>query len=160
MSLHHSRLAFRLAKSAHSGSNTVGPFSTNERWRAAARICLAGMSFPFPANVVLAPTLAAGAFASVMAFSSGIDAVPGVGRGDTVPAMLTPGEGVVPGGVMDGLRNMARSGGFERGNTVHAPVHFNPVIHALDSDGVDKVLTKHADKFRAHFQVALRKMNR
>ena len=41
------------------------------------------------------------AFAAVMAFEEG-GVVPGVGKGDTVPAMLTPGESMVPGGVMEG----------------------------------------------------------
>ena len=84
------------------------------------------------------------AFASVMAFAGGTDYVPGVTRGDTVPAMLTPGEGVVPGGVMDGLRTMARNGGLGggQGQTVH--VHVRPTYHvqALDGSGMSAVLEK------------------
>lgn len=131
--------------------------------KAARKFFLAGAQLPFPANIVAAPVLAAGAFATVMAFETGTDRVPGVGKGDTVPAMLTPGEGVVPGGVMDGLRNIARNGGFDANAGTHVHLHgvsFAPKIHALDADGVDKVLTKHADQFQKHFQSALRKMNR
>ena len=120
-----------------------------------------GMSMG-PAGIVLGPVFGAAAFAAVMAFEGGTDMVPGVGRGDTVPAMLTPGEGVVPGGVMDGLRNLVRSGGLENsGNHVHIHgVHFAPTVHALDSEGVDRVLDKHADKFQRHFEGTLRRMNR
>jgi hypothetical protein len=122
---------------------------------------LTGMKLPFPANIAAAPVLAAGAFAAVMAFEGGTDGVPGIGRSDVVPAMLTPGEGVVPGGVMDGLRNMARNGGFDQGNHMH--IHgltYAPNIQALDADGVDAVLDKHEGKFQQRFESALRKMNR
>jgi|GEM_PF-1795781 len=128
--------------------------------KAARKMFLAGMELPFPANIVAAPTLAAGAFAAVMAFAGGTDGVPGVGRGDVVPAMLTPGEGVVPGGVMDGLRNVARNGGFDRGPSVNIRAHFAPTVHALDAAGVDKVLTKHGEVFQKHINNAVRKANR
>jgi molecular chaperone GrpE (heat shock protein) len=129
--------------------------------KAARKFFLAGAQLPFPANIIAAPVLAAGAFATVMAFADGTDGVPGVGRGDTVPAMLTPGEGVVPGGVMDGLRAVARNGGFDGGGTtyqVHAPLHLH--VDALDASGVDKVLTKHQPIFQRHFETTLRKLNK
>lgn len=114
-----------------------------------------------PAAPALAPLLAAGAFASVMAFASGTDAVPGVGKGDTVPAMLTPGEGVVPGGVMDGLRKMANSGGFDgSGQTIH--VHVKPTYHlqALDGKGIDRTLKNHTNTLTKHFNQQVRRMNK
>lgn len=119
----------------------------------------AGMHFPFPANLAMAPALAAAHFASVMAFQEG-GIVPGVGRGDVVPAMLEPGEGVVPKGVMEGLSNMARSGGMGGGNHYH--VHTRVVLHAsaLDSGGMDKVLERHGDALQKHVQNAVRKFNR
>jgi hypothetical protein len=128
--------------------------------KAARDMFLAGAKFPFPANIVMAPALGAMAFASMMAFQDGTDSVPGMGKGDHIPAMLEPGEGVVPGGVMDGLRNMARSGNMGGGGhhyNVHAPIHFT--ASALDSDGMDKVLDKHSDKLQKHFEKTLRKMN-
>ncbi len=121
---------------------------------------LTGMKLPFPANIVAAPVLAAGAFAAVMAFEGGTDRVPGIGRGDVVPTMLTPGEGVVPGGVMDGLRGVARNGGFEGGPRNHVNMHVHMHASALDADGMDKVLEKHSDKLQRHFENTLRKMNR
>ena len=128
---------------------------------AARKAYLTGMALPPPANVIIAPILGAAAFAGVMAFAGGTDGVPGVGRGDVVPAMLTPGEGVVPGGVMDGLRKMAASGGMGGGGThYHAPIHYAPVVNAVDGDGVEKMLDNHGDKFQKHVETTLRKLNR
>ena len=121
----------------------------------------AGMKLPFPANLVAAPVLAAGAFASMMAFQDG-GVVPGtgVGRGDSVPAMLEPGEGVVPGGVMDGLSKMARSGDMAGGGT-HYHVTTQPTYHlqALDTAGMAKILDTHSATLSKHVSNELRKMN-
>jgi hypothetical protein len=119
-----------------------------------------GLQYGGPAAPVLAPVLAAGAFASVMAFEGGTDMVRGFGRGDTVPAMLTPGEGIVPGGVMDGLRNMARDGGFTQKPSM--TVHIRPTYHvqAIDGNGMSAALEKHSDTLQRHFEKTLRKMNR
>ena len=127
---------------------------------AARKMFIAGTHFPFPANIVMAPTLGAMAFASMMAYAGGTDSVPGVGRGDVTPAMLTPGEGVVPGGVMDGLRSMARSGGMGGGTHYHIAV--SPVYHlqAIDTTGVEKMLKTHTQEFSRHFHDEVRKMNR
>jgi len=129
---------------------------------AARKAYLAGMHFPFPANIVMGPALGALAFASVMAFNEGTDMVPGVGTGDTVPAMLTPGEGVVPGGVMDGLSEMARAGTLGAGGGTHVHVHFRPTYHVstIDGDGIRGVLKKHSQEFAQHVHGELRKMNR
>jgi hypothetical protein len=138
---------------------------TKERDAAAAarKAFNIGMSIGGPAGIVLGPVMGAAAFAAVMAFQGGTDAVPGVGTGDIVPAMLTPGEGVVPKGVMEGLSNLAKSGGLSGGPAhvthIHG-VHFAPTIHALDSDGVDTVLEKHQATFQKHFENVLRKQNR
>ncbi len=120
----------------------------------------AGMELPFPANIVAAPVMAAGMYAQVMAFQGGTDYVPGIGSGDVTPAMLTPGEGVVPGGVMDGLRRMANAGEMGSGHKFYMKVHYAPQVHAIDANGVDSMLDKHGDKFQRHFNNALRKMNR
>jgi hypothetical protein len=73
--------------------------------------------------------------------------------------MLESGEGVVPGGVMDGLRNMARSGNMGGGYHYHvsAPIHI--AASALDFEGMDRVLDKHGDKLQKHFEKTLRKMH-
>lgn len=135
---------------------------TREKQAAAAarQMFVAGTKFPFPANLVMPEVLAAGAFAGVMAYASGSDGVPGVGTGDTVPAMLTPGEGVVPGGVMDGLRNMARNGNMGGSSTTHIHLQYRPQIHAIDGPSVEKMLDKHGDTFAKKFHNTVRKMNR
>ena len=71
-----------------------------------------------------------------------------------------PGEGIVPGSVMDGLSQMARSGNMGGGQHFHvnAPIHLHASM--LDSDGMDKVLDKHAPKIQKHFETTLRKLNR
>jgi hypothetical protein len=127
---------------------------------AARKMFNAGADFPFPANVVMAPLLGAAAFASVMAFQSGTDMVPGIGKGDKVPAMLEPGEGAVPGGVMDNLRKMASSGTMGGGQHYHLHASFAPQIQAIDATGVDHMLDKHGDKFYKHVSNELRKMNK
>jgi Skp family chaperone for outer membrane proteins len=114
-----------------------------------------------PAGIVLGPVFAAAAFTAVMAFQGGTDAVPGVGNGDIVPAMLEPGEGVVPKGVMEGLNNVARNGGFNGGGqTTH--VHVRPTYHVqtIDGSGMQAALEKHTDVLQRHFENAVRKMNR
>jgi hypothetical protein len=119
-----------------------------------------GWEYGGPAAPVLAPILGVAAFAATMAFAEGTDRVPGVGRGDVVPAMLSPGEGVVPGGVMDGLRNMARSGGFDQKSAT--VVHFRPTYHVqtIDGDGWGKALEKHADQTQRHIERTIRRLNK
>jgi hypothetical protein len=69
---------------------------------------------------MLAPGGTINGQALVLLAREATDGVPGSGKCDKIPAMLEPGEGVVPGGVMDGLRNMARSGTMGGGSTYHA----------------------------------------
>ncbi|MDR3764438.1 MAG: hypothetical protein P4M01_10115 [Acidobacteriota bacterium] len=139
-------------------ANAIGKES--DAAKAARKAYTWGLENGGPTAPYLAPILAALAFSTVTGFANGTDSVPGVGRGDTVPAMLSPGEGVVPGGVMDGLRNMARSGGFDQGPRAHVTMHMHMHASALDADGMDKVLEKHSGKFQKHFEATLRKMNR
>jgi hypothetical protein len=128
--------------------------------RAAASAYKIGLGIGGPAGMVLGPTFAAIAFSSVMAFQQGTDYVPGIGPGDKVPAMLEPGEGVVPGGVMDGLRTMARNGSMGGGTHHHITTHVKFSVSALDSAGMDEVLEKHSDKISKHIGNEIRKMNR
>lgn len=108
----------------------------------------------------LAPEAAAGAYAAVLAFADG-GIVPGVGKGDIVPARLEPGEGIIPGGVMDGLRTMARNGGFNGNQQTHVHnVKITHHIHAMDGASVERVLRDHADEFEKHYHRAVRKSNR
>lgn len=149
-----------MLKTALMSMMTMDMGKEKEAAAAARKMFLSGASLPFPLNVVAAPVMGAAAFASMMAFNDGTDSVPGVGRGDVVPAMLTPGEGVVPGGVMDGLRKMAASGSMGGATTYH--VHHSPTYHVqtIDGDGIRDTLTKHSDEFARHVQGEIRKLNR
>lgn len=117
-----------------------------------------GVSYGGPLGMVLGPTFAAIAFSTVSGFAQG-GIVPGVGDTDSVPAMLTPGEGVIPKGVMEALSDRARSapdGGK------HVTVHVRPTYHVqtIDGDGMKAALDKHTDVLQRHFEGVLRKMNR
>jgi hypothetical protein len=107
-------------------------------------------------NPVLGAIEAAATFSAVMALETG-GIVPGVTRGDTVPAMLTPGEAVLPKRLTEQLTHASASSG----SAPQIHVHYAPTNHiqALDSDGVDKVLTEHKETFHRHFEDHVRKMN-
>ena len=136
--------------------NATAKMSAAEAAAASAGNSVAGIPI---VGAALAPVAAASVFAALMAFEVG-GVVPGVGKGDVVPAMLTPGEGVVPGGVMDGLRNVARNGGFHGGGTTNH-YHSNPTYHVsvLDGDGMKTVLEKNEDVVHQHFTNAVRRTN-
>jgi hypothetical protein len=112
---------------------------------------------PWPVDMG-APAFGASMMGAALAFETG-GLVPGVGNRDSVPAMLTPGEAVLPKRLTEGLTNAANSGRIGGGTHVH--VHYAPTNHiqALDSDGVDKVLTEHKETFHRHFEDHVRKMN-
>jgi hypothetical protein len=117
---------------------------------------LAGQKFPYPLDTVMPYVLAALSFAAVMAFEKG-GIVPGSGRGDIVPAMLEPGEAVLPKSMVDAARSGGNSGS---GGTVH--LHYRPTYHVqtIDSGGIRDTLKKHNEEFSRHFESTLRKMNR
>lgn len=118
--------------------------------------------------------MAAAFFAGVMAFEQG-GIVPGFGKGDTVPAMLSPGEGVLNKKMMDLLNqsHLAGTGYFPASvqgtrqpkepvsstNHFNTPITYAPVIHAIDGTGVEKLLKKHDKVFQTHVRDTLRKMN-
>ena len=128
--------------------------------KAATSAYATGEKIGGPAGIILGPVFAAAAFAGVMAFEKGMVRAGGIGHGDIVPAMLSPGEGVVPGGVMDGLRTMVRDGGFNQRPSV--TVHVRPTYHVntIDGDGMQDALEKHTDQLQQHFENTLRKMNK
>jgi hypothetical protein len=108
----------------------------------------------------LGAAAAASAFTMMMAFEDG-GIVPGVGNGDTVPAMLTPGEAVLPKNLTEGLTNAARNGNLDGGGgDVHVHHHMTSHIHAIDGASVKGMLEKHADVFARHVDGHIRKLNR
>jgi len=111
---------------------------------------------PWPVDMG-APAFGASMLGAAMAFETG-GIVPGVTRGDSVPAMLTPGEAVLPKRMTERLTQA--SGDSANGGT-HFHTTYSPTQHinVLDSEGVNKVLTEHAETFHKHFEQHVRKMN-
>lgn len=116
-----------------------------------------GMEYGGPAAPVLAPIFAATAFAAVMAFEGG-GIVPGVGRGDIVPAMLEPGEGVLPKQLMERLSTSGGSAPSGRTYNLHVSPTYN--VATIDGDGMQDALDKHTDVLQNHFENVLRKLNK
>ncbi|HLX83815.1 MAG TPA: hypothetical protein VKR59_07945 [Terriglobales bacterium] len=104
---------------------------------------------PFP----FGPIAAAATFAGVMAFANG-GLVPGSGSGDTVPAMLSPGETVVSKQLTDSVRNNNTT------NNKGGDVHVHTTVHAVDASGFEGLLTKHANVVAKHVKTQMRKANR
>jgi len=125
---------------------------------AARHMYVAGTKFPWPLNLVMPPVLAAGAFGAMMAFAEG-GIVPGVERGDVVPARLTPGEAVLPKQMTERLSRATDDTQSKRGD-IHVHVNHSPTIHALDAAGMERVLQKNAAVLNQHLSRELRKMNR
>ncbi len=114
-------------------------------------------AFEKAGNPILGGIEAAAAFAAVMAFEKG-GIVPGIGNGDVVPAMLTPGEAVLPKTLTE---NLSRADSGNSGGD-HYTVHVRPTYHiqTIDGDGMRAALNKHTDVLQKHFESAVRKMNR
>jgi hypothetical protein len=111
-------------------------------------------AFESAGNPILGGIEAAGAFAAVMAFASG-GIVPGVEKNDVVPAMLTPGEAVLPKNLVD---NLKQSGGAPQNGDTHIHRHYHEYhMHAIDGPSVERMLEKHADKFEKHAESHFRK---
>ncbi|MGB6772817.1 MAG: hypothetical protein WBE45_00440, partial [Terriglobales bacterium] len=110
---------------------------------------------PFPLNLS-APGFGAAAMGSAMAFAEG-GIVPGVEKGDTVPAMLTPGEGVIPKKTMENLNHAAKSEPSQPAQHFH----INPTyhLHALDHEGMGDLLERHSDTLTEHVHKSLRRQN-
>jgi hypothetical protein len=109
-------------------------------------------AYAWAGNPILGAVLAAGAFTAVMAFANG-GLVPGSGSGDTVPAMLSPGETVVSKTLTDSVRNNTT-------NNKGGDVHVHTTVHAVDAAGFEGLLNKHANVVAKHVKTQLRKANR
>jgi hypothetical protein len=95
---------------------------------------------------------------AALAFAEG-GLVPGSGTGDTVPAMLSPGETVVSRALTEQVASNTGSGG--KGDVHHHNnLTYAPNVSAIDSDGVEKMLKKHAATFSKHVNAQLRKQNK
>lgn len=99
----------------------------------------------------LAPIAGAAAFAAVMAFEQG-----GIVPQDTY-AMVHKQEMVLPAHISNFIMNAA-GGSTGDGSGGHHFV-YAPTVHAVDAEGVDRMLTKHGDTFNKHVNKHLRRMN-
>jgi hypothetical protein len=110
-------------------------------------------SLPFPINI----PAAAAVFAATMAFAAG-GLVPGSGDGDTVPAMLTPGETVVTKAL---TQRVAQSEGRGQSGGQGHVIQHSPTYHVstMDSRGFSSMLQKHDAEFQAHAVATMRKLN-
>jgi hypothetical protein len=123
---------------------------------AARKAYLEGQKIGGPAGTIVGSAMAAMAFASVMAFAEG-GVVPGVEKGDVVPAMLTPGETVIPKQMSDNLKNASNNA--PKQPDVHIHHHATYHVQAFNADGVNQVLEDHGDQFAAHVQDHIRRGN-
>jgi len=93
------------------------------------------------------------AFAAVMSFEAG-GKIPGDGP---VPIEGHGGETVVTKALTDRVESAEKSGGKSGGQHTW---NFAPQIHAMDAEGVDRVLAKHASVFQRHVGQTMRRMNK
>jgi hypothetical protein len=128
--------------------NKMGKLSDAEA--AASAAYKAGIkAYPSPENMIIAPIQAAAAFAGAMQFEVGGE-VPGDGA---VPIMAHGGETVVTKALTDQVKNNTGGGGGAH------TMHYAPTIHAVDGDGVKRMLDKHSAVFHAEIRSTLRKHN-
>jgi hypothetical protein len=100
----------------------------------------------------------AAAFAAVMSFEEG-GKIPGaqVGSGGAVPIIGHQGETVVTKALTDRVERAESYGNNASGNHTW---NFAPQIHAMDAEGVDRVLAKHSSVFQRHVASTMRRMNK
>jgi hypothetical protein len=94
----------------------------------------------------------AAAFAGVMSFEVG-GKIPGEGA---VPIVGHGGETVVTKALTDRVESAEKSGGKSGGQHTW---NFAPTVHAMDAEGVDRVLTRHSTVFQRHVAQTMRRMN-
>jgi hypothetical protein len=133
------------------GTATDKTAQTSAATLAGANMVASWSAAPWPIDAA-APAMGATAFGAAMAFAGGGE-VPGYGFGDSVPAMLTPGETVVTKALTEQVKS---SGG---GGAGHVHIHM-PTIHALDAEGVSRVLDRHAALISKSVANHLRKQSR
>src|SRR5439155_1182856 len=106
-------------------------------------------AMPFPANVVLAPIAAAGAFGAVMAFGS-------FEKGGVIPSTgmhyLHEGEGILTTSQTVNLQQAA-----DKGFSGRQSFHYSPVINAIDSRGVKAALWEHSEEISKIVRNEMRK---
>lgn len=112
-------------------------------------------ALPFPANVIVAPIAAAGAFAATMAFAA-------FEQGGLVPntglAMVHGGEMVLPSALSQKVQNWTGSNTTNQGGDVH--IHSSPTLHVHSEADGKKLLSDHADHIGRIMRQQSRSFNR
>lgn len=142
------RVASTVSANAAASASSHAADSANRLSAAKAAAAKAMTTVPFPFDLVVAPLV----FAAALAFAEG-GIVPGSGNTDSVPAMLTPGEGVLSKPMMDSLQSSAGGGD-------HYHMHYSPTQHikAWDGASVRGALMEHKQDFikEAHKEIRRR----
>ena len=121
---------------------------------AGANMVASWAAAPFPLDA-LAPAMGSEAAAAAMAFSAETGGkIPGEGP---VPLLAHGGESVVQKVLTDRVEAAERSGG-SGGGDMH--MHYSPTVHAMDAEGVDRVLAKHGSTFERNARSMARKKNK
>lgn len=112
----------------------------------------AGMNFPFPVDLIMAPTLAAAAFTGTMAYAAFEQG--GIVQ-NTGMAKVHENEMVLPRPISEKVQKMADGGG--KGGSM--TVHYSPTVHAVDGKGVGDMLNAHGQLFTQHLMKEMRRRN-
>lgn len=96
------------------------------------------------------------AFASVMSAETG-GVIPGQ-VGQAVPILAHGQETVVSAALTRQVEKSERNGGGDGGGDMH--MHYSPTVHAMDAEGVDRVLAKHGSTFERNARSMARKKNK
>ena len=142
----------------HVMANVIGKSTGETQIAAASGLAGANMvaswaAAPFPIDA-LAPAMGAQAAAAALAFSAETGGVlPGTGP---VPLLAHGGETIVTKALTDRVESAERNGG--NGGEMH--MHYSPTVHAMDAEGLDRVLQKHGSTFERTARNVARKRNK
>lgn len=105
-------------------------------------------ALPFPINVATAPEVSAAALGEALSFTTIASQATGGFTTGTGLVMMHPNEVTMPADVSASFRRImsANNNGIGGGHTFA----FAPVVHAMDAEGVDRVLVKHQKIFQEH----------
>ena len=109
---------------------------------------------PWPIDMG-APAAATSAFAGALAYETG-GKIPG--SNGAVPIIGHAGETVIQKSLTDRVERAESFGGGKSGG--NHTFNYAPQVHAMDAEGVDRVLSKHSTIFSRHITSAIRKMNK
>jgi hypothetical protein len=137
------------AVSSTTGATTVATGKLLAAQLAGANAVASFSLAPWPVDMG-APAFGASMMAAAASFEGGGE----IGGSGAVPIMAHAGETVVTKALTDQVK--AAESGAGSGDT---HFHYAPQVHAIDGDGVEKMLNQHAGKFAKAMSSHLRRMN-